>query len=250
MFTSINGRDAVVGVAAESTPTGSVTAKASMSLSGKRSREFVSRALANLRLLRSRLRDLCYRFASPGTALLESDADTSAACRPFSEWGELPLLLEAWYEQICAVDFRQAREQLKMRDGAAEAEPVAVAGLGLNTSLVFLPVEQARAMAIELDEDADGESDMSVDEHMGSGESEDHFPPLGGWASNNEPKGFWLPSRTVDDIYYYNDGGGDTLFATNSAWHSNGEVCRCGARWLAGKGERLAPGGVRTSTAC
>jgi hypothetical protein len=35
--------------------------------------------------------------------------------------------------------------------------------------------------------------------------------PLGGWASNCEPKGFQLPCSGVDAVIY-NDGGGDTYF--------------------------------------
>jgi hypothetical protein len=35
--------------------------------------------------------------------------------------------------------------------------------------------------------------------------------PLGGWASNCDPKGFPLPCFGIDAVIY-NDGGGDTYF--------------------------------------
>lgn len=168
-------------------------------------REIVDRSFHNLRLLKTRLDDAGYMFEQPFDALREAQgSDASSIAYVEHMLGELPLILREWYGRIASVDFRQHRHQLY---GTAEyreaAHGKALVGLGLNPVLLFLPLSRCIQMQSEI-------IDECSNSEMVAGKMS-NLLPLGGYASNNEPKGVRLPLRSVDGVIY-NDGAGDVDF--------------------------------------
>lgn len=166
--------------------------------------EVVDRAFENLVRLRSRLAELGYEFLNPRRVLVEaSSTHLNELATLESKHGSLPLLLRAWYERIECVDFRQADNQLA---GDERSRSLGIAGLGKNAVLVVHSVSEGVELKRKLLSEAaasEGDTPSGVDDRF--------FLPLGGWASNSEPKGIFVPSRKFDDVIY-NDGGGDVFF--------------------------------------
>lgn len=177
-------------------------------------REVVRRARANLQTLHARLAVLGYEFASPDAALVDAGPDAAAGVRAFeAEFGELPLIARVWYGTLASVNFAQAAGQREYR-GREYPPPVAsnVSGLGSHPVLLFQSLAAGRAQWHE----------MRAEAEAGGGPPDDPFEfdlflPLGGWASNCEPKGFPVPSRGVDAAIY-DDGDGETYFVDELRW--------------------------------
>ncbi len=170
-------------------------------------KEFVDRSYTNLQTLRDTLVNLGYQFLRPESVLVDAtSADVEKLNSLERQWGELPVLVRTWYERIACVDFRQDETQLYA--SADEPNPVGsdVEGLGCNCVLVFLRLSECLELRERLffEEGVETSVDVSNDEEF--------FLPLGGCASNNDPKGLWLPNRAFDGVLY-NDGGGDVTFA-------------------------------------
>jgi hypothetical protein len=171
--------------------------------------EIVRRARLNLRTLRDRLLGLVYEFAYPQAAVVEAGPGAAAEVeRAERELGNFPLIARVWYGSIASVDFRQAESQRVFRQAVQPPPGPDVYGLGSHAVLVFQSLdrcrEQLRAMAEEDELARDPDATPDPDGPAG-------FLPLGGWASNCDPKGFPLPCRGVDAVIYH-DGGGDTYF--------------------------------------
>jgi hypothetical protein len=158
-------------------------------------------AYRNLALIHRRLVDFGYEFEEPKSALLEATTqDIQLLDGVEQALGTLPLVVRAWYERIASVNFCQAPDQLFSNGENKNNE--AVAGLGLNTVLVYFSIPNSLALRQWLIDDGrlndeDGPSDHST-----------NFFPTGGWASNCDPKGFQLPASGFDGSLF-NDGGGD-----------------------------------------
>jgi hypothetical protein len=164
-------------------------------------RELVDRSLQNLYRLRDRLRDLGYLFEHPEDALVEATADDLSALEAVeSGIGVLPIIVRKWYERIKSVDFSQQKTQLFSKD---EASCCPVSGLGLHTPLVFLSIPKCLVLQDQLCNQAESFGDDP--------RKFKNFLPLGGWGSNSNPKGFWLPSESFD-AEYYNEGAGGVYF--------------------------------------
>src|SRR5690242_6766201 len=87
-------------------------------------------------------------------------------------------------------------------------------GLGSHPVLIFQSLtccrEQVQQMTTEREEHSRQMKESEWEEPSDANEVS-QFLPLGGWASNCEPKGFPLPCEAVDAVIY-NDGGGDIYF--------------------------------------
>jgi hypothetical protein len=165
--------------------------------------EVVRRARLNLRTLHDRLLDLGYEFANPEGALVDAPPGAESDIGDVErELGMLPLIARQWYATLTSVNFRQAEEQLVYREAARPPTGPDVFGLGSHPVLIFQSLtccrQQLQQFAIEREKPS------------AAGEARP-FLPLGGWASNCEPKGFPLPCEAVDAAIY-NDGGGDVCF--------------------------------------
>lgn len=163
--------------------------------------EFVSRSIDNLSRLYDALLAVEYQFADVAGAFVLNDPPDEDSVAAFErQMGKLPLIAARWYRRLRSVDFTQTYEQMTDR-----ASPLA--GLGWNITLVV----QAFDTAIEhwRERYRPGEE---------AGESIEELPYLltGGYASNNDPKGFQLPSEKFDDVFY-NDGDGDQFFGDDIA---------------------------------
>jgi len=177
--------------------------------------EVVRRAQGNLRTLHARLLDLDYEFAEPDAALVDAGADAGQRIEAVErELGALPLIARVWYGTLASVNFCQAEQQLVYRQSIQSPLGPDIFGLGSHPVLNFQSLDccwqQLQEMAAEHEE--------HVRELRESGWQEPpdefqlgQFLPLGGWASNCNPKGFPLPAYGVDAVIY-NDGGGDTYF--------------------------------------
>lgn len=162
--------------------------------------ELVDRAYKNLRLLIDRLVGFGYLFQDANNALVEASSSDAAILDSVERtMGVLPWVLRKWYERIRSVDFSQARSQLFSQG----AQCVSVSGLGLNTPLVYQAIPRCLELQGRLSSEALSDGDTSG--------RFAHFLPLGGWASNSEPKGFSLPCDSFDGVFY-NEGAGDMYF--------------------------------------
>jgi hypothetical protein len=163
--------------------------------------ELVERSLRNICKLVDRLGNLGYAFQRPDDVFVEaSDVDRSFLDSFESDSGMLPLVMRRWYERIRSVDLSQDQAQLFSHLGGP-CTPVS--GLGLNATLVIYSIPDSLQLRKDLsDRDAaDGDDPGAYD----------RFLPLGGWASNCDPKGITLPCETLDAVLF-NDGGGDVTF--------------------------------------
>lgn len=178
-------------------------------------REFVSRCRKNLLLLHARLQEIGYQFASPENALREPTKSELEQLDVIErKYGTLPIILRAWYETFGSVDFRQSSEQLQHPDGIKPQKGPAVYGLGSHPVIVFVDLNESLKMNTEFDKERvafiqEAKKNGYYDPEM---EKSEPFLPLGGWASNCEPKGFILPDHKFDGVIY-NDGSGDMYFA-------------------------------------
>jgi hypothetical protein len=174
--------------------------------------EIVRRARLNLRMLHTRLLDLGYEFAEPHAALVDAAPDAGIQIEEFErKFGTFPLIARVWYQTLGSVNFCQAVRQRAYRQGVRPPAGPDIFGLGSHPVLIFQSLERCREqlhqMAAQQEEYIcqmkEGESGECVRAYQ--------FLPLGGWASNCEPKGFRLPCSGVDAVIY-NDGGGDIYF--------------------------------------
>jgi hypothetical protein len=169
---------------------------------------FIETAKHNILKLADTLTSVGYEFANrKGAVQLSSESTRELLNATEAKFGELPMLLKMWYHTFACVDFSQSKDQLYGSDCGA------VAGLGLNCTLVFLDLESC----IELRSDL---SEAFSDTLRMNGRT---FLPLGGVASNCDPKGIWIPSNEFDPVIY-NDGAGPISFASEvrTAIHSGG----------------------------
>jgi hypothetical protein len=163
--------------------------------------ELVDRSFKNLYHLSNRLRDLGYSFENPEDALVEATPDDLSALDAVETGiGVVPMVARKWYERIKSVDFTQQETQMFSKGGSPCD---LVSGLGLHTPLVFFSIPKCLLLQEQLCKQA---------ESLGEDTSEfKHFLPLGGWASNSNPKGFCLPCESFD-AEFYNEGAGGVYF--------------------------------------
>ena len=160
----------------------------------QRMRDFVEVAIGNVVRIEVNLRKRGYKFANKRGAIRQIPPDTNPALATLRQKYELvPALFYAWYDRVEFVDFSQDERQL------SEPSDDAVAGLGLNCTLVFgsLSTVQQR---------------QSILERAGFGCTQVNgrdFVPLGTYASNSMPRGVWLPEGASDPIIY-DAGSGPT----------------------------------------
>jgi hypothetical protein len=173
-------------------------------------RELVDRAYSNLSLLYLRLHELGYKFASPDEALAEATDESRKGIETIENiLGALPLVVKVWYERMASVNFSQAESQLEGYEHEMRETPDII-GLGRNPVFVFLSLDKVILLREQLLEEYE---ELNILDDKGSEQNDvQQFAPLGGWASNCEPKGFWLPNSRIDDVFY-NDGSGDVFFA-------------------------------------
>jgi hypothetical protein len=190
--------------------------------------EIVRRAWQNLRTLHGRLLDLGYEFANPSQALVEAGPAAGAEIDQMEqELGTFPLIARVWYQTIGSVDFGQAERQRFFAFQGDIRPPAApeVFGLGSGNVLIFQSLEACRAELRHMDAveaeyfrqmtDAEREQHRQMREEIDTAEPlpagrPEEFLPLGGSASNCEPKGFPLPCDGVDAII--DSDGCDTYF--------------------------------------
>jgi hypothetical protein len=172
--------------------------------------EFVRRAVRNLSRLYDALLAVGYQFTDATSALLLNDpADEHSVTAFEKQMGKMPLLASRWYRRIKSADFRQTYEQLTDRKSP-------LAGLGWNVPFIVQSLEKAwEHWAEHLKR---SKEDDRHRENFGHPPSVPPAPVLltGGCASNNDCKGFALPSSRFDEVLY-NDGGGDQYFGDEIA---------------------------------
>src|SRR5262249_22610152 len=186
--------------------------------------EIVRRARANLRMLHTRLLDLGYLFAEADVALVDVGPDAPAKLEAIGkDLGVLPLIAHVWYGTLESVNFSQADEQRICEQDTRMANGPDIFGLGAYPVLMFQNWEQCQRQLDEMEAEREEHISQGIASPplwgmQGSGYAtlgdfaeSDAFLPLGGWATNNEPKGFALPGLGVDGVIY-NDGAGDRYF--------------------------------------
>lgn len=172
--------------------------------------EFVSRSIANLSRLYDALLTIEYEFSDPGNAFVLHHSPSDDSVTDFEdEMGRMPLIASRWYRRIKSLDFTQAYKQLTDRQSP-------LAGLGWNVSFIAQSLEKARGHWAEHCRQCEED-----DRHREAAGYPMGGPPAralltGGCASNNDCKGFNLPSFQFDDVLY-NDGGGDQYFGDEIA---------------------------------
>ena len=172
--------------------------------------EFVSRAAAGLFLFHEVLQKVGYHFAQPERAFVLNDLPDDASVQSFeAEMVRMPLLAARWCRRIQSVDFSQADEQFTDSQSP-------LAGLGWNTPLIIQSLKTAREHWRKHCDRS--EEDRRFLEKVRLTPESPCSPLLftGGCASNNECKGFALPSSRFDDTLY-NDGAGDRCFGDEIA---------------------------------
>lgn len=177
--------------------------------------EIVRRARLNLRTLHTRLLELGYEFADPENALVDASPDAQADIATVEHaLGVLPLIARKWYATLASVNFCQAEKQRVYQQAVRPPTGPDIFGLGSHPVLIFQSLTCCRQQLQQLT--TEREKYVRQMEESGWEESCDanegrQFLPLGGWASNCEPKGFPLPCEAVDAVIY-DDGAGDTYF--------------------------------------
>lgn len=172
--------------------------------------EFVNRCIANLSRLYDALLAVRYEFADPANAfVLHESPDEDSVAEFEREMGKVPLLVSRWYRRIRSVDFRQTYRQMTDRRSP-------LAGLGWGVPFIVQSLGKAK-------EHWNGHRRQCAedDRHQADAGYPTCGPPApalltGGCASNNDCKGFRLPSFRFDDVLY-NDGGGDQYFGDEIA---------------------------------
>jgi hypothetical protein len=177
--------------------------------------EFVSRSIANLSRLYEALLTIEYEFADPASAFVLHISPNDDSVADFERhMGRMPLIASRWYRRIKSVNFTQTYKQLTDRQSQ-------LAGLGWNSLFITQALEKAQEHWTEHCRQCEEDN-----RHLeAAGYPRHSIPPralfTGGCASNNDCKGFDLPSFRFDDVLY-NDGGGDQYFGDEIA---HGFVC-------------------------
>lgn len=172
--------------------------------------EFVSRSIANLSRLYDALLSIRYEFSDPAKAFVLHDSPSEDSVVNFEkQMGRMPLIASRWYRRIKSLDFTQTYKQLTDRQSP-------LAGLGWSVPFIAQSLEKAQQQWAEHCKQCEGD-----DRHRAAAGYPTSGPPVralltGGWASNNDSKGFNLPSFRFDDVLY-NDGGGDQYFGDEIA---------------------------------
>jgi hypothetical protein len=172
--------------------------------------EFVSRCIANLSRLYDALVTVRYEFDDPANAFVLHNSPSEDSVANFEkQMGRMPLIASRWYRWIKSVDFTQTYKQLTDRQ-------CPLAGLGWNVLFIAQSLEKAQEQWAELCRQCEEDN-----RHLeAAGCPTRGAPPralfTGGYASNNDCKGFDLPSFRFDDVFY-NDGGGDQYFGDEIA---------------------------------
>lgn len=165
---------------------------------------FIDRAIANLVLIRDCLMDFGYEFMFPEEVLqLRSNDSDSCIDELEATFGEIPIVMRRWYERIVSVNFAQSYEDCRSPSLCPRSGFQGIKGLGAGNGLYFQPIETCFSCLWE-----EKESVESVEpEYLSQDETRNWSPFLGigGQASSCEQKGFWLPAKSVDRVFY-NDG--------------------------------------------
>ena len=172
--------------------------------------EFVSRSIANLSRLHEALLGIEYHFFDADAAfVLHEFPDEDSVAEFEKQMGKMPLLASRWYRQIKSLNFRQDYRQLTDSESP-------LAGLGWKTALIVQSLEDALDFWEELRAQQE-ENDLHA-ERAGYPKYGPLAPALltGGCATNNDCKGFDLPSFRFDDVFY-NEGFGDHYFGDEIA---------------------------------
>jgi hypothetical protein len=175
--------------------------------------EIVRRARLNLLTLHGRLLDLGYEFAEPHAALVDAAPDAVTQIEELEqELGMLPLIARVWYTTVASVNFCQGEGQRAYTYGIRPPTGPDVFGLGSHPVLIFQSLDHCREQLQQMAAKQEEPIRQPKEASDGSRSTPPaQFLPLGGSASNCEPKGFRLPCAGVDGAIY-NDGGGDTYF--------------------------------------
>ena len=158
-------------------------------------REFVCRAIHNLRQIHSRLVELGYAFRRPKRALIVRETPRYIEVNAFErELGKLPLVLKEWYARVESLDFGQKEEQFRQSDSDLK-------GLEWHYEFLVWSLSEARKAWAE----AKAEH-LKLRRHYQRERiklyQEDPIPCLitGGCASNNVSDGFPLPCLEFDAV--------------------------------------------------
>lgn len=172
--------------------------------------EFVSRSIANLSYLYHALVTVGYDFEDPTNAFVLHDSPSEDSVAEFEErMGRMPLIASRWYRRIKSVDFSQTYKQLTDRQSP-------LAGLGWNVPFITQSLEKAREHWEEHCRQCEEDNRYLAAAGEPTRRPPSHVLLIGGSASNNDCKGFGLPSFRFDDVLY-NDGGGDKYFGDEIA---------------------------------
>jgi hypothetical protein len=193
--------------------------------------EIVRRARFNLRTLHARLLDLGYVFEDPSNSLVHAGPDAGVEIDKIEqELGALPLIARVWYRTFGSVNFCQAEHERMFKYTGDMRPPHGpdIFGLGSSCVLFFHSLDGCRAERQRMDAEREEslrqmdaetkeyfrEMAAQLDEERRQNEEEPvksrQFLPLGGSASNCEPKGFELPCVGVDGVIYDDDIGDGT----------------------------------------
>jgi hypothetical protein len=175
--------------------------------------EIVRRAQTNLELLVARLEQMGFRFRrglAPLQLVHDIDSQSKRIRAVEDLMGQLPRVVQYWYNTFESVDLRQADEQLYCSANEEKSPAPSYFGLGSHPVLVFENLvkcqEHRRAIAKRsVDEEVPELGKEAVDDYYRQ------FLPLGGYNSAGQPKGFRLPVPAVDGVFY-NEGFGDVSF--------------------------------------
>jgi len=174
--------------------------------------ETVDRARRNLQLLHERLLRLGYDFARPNLAFVEANDRTRRHIDEVERrLGGLPILIRTWYERIASVDFSQSRRQ------CCEMPGHPFGNLGWYPHMMYLPLDECLERSSQLKHQYEEWYRTTHDFMQREGleatppSERKPFLPIGGYASNCEPKGVELPNPAPDGVLF-DDGGGPVYF--------------------------------------
>ncbi len=174
--------------------------------------ETIDRAIGNLKLIHQRLVAMGYEFADPGNALRFCSTPPTAAIEEIErQLGSLPMLIRHWFERIERVDFRQSERQWRSGQSKPPEAPD-IYGLGGWDVIFHSPVEAMEEMRQAKKDYEDDYQHLfnllktenpDLDDAMIHAEIQwQDYLPIGGCATNNEPKGFAMPSDAADGVFY------------------------------------------------
>lgn len=159
---------------------------------------FIEDVRYNLVTLEGNLKTLGYNFANQNGAVQLASVSSLAALRSFERrFGIVSILFKCWYEAFHCVDFTQSNSQLYSTNGER------LAGLGLNCPLIFLDIDTCFRTF----------QDMGIADQIASQKNGKTFIPIGGAASNCDPRGIWVPDTGIDPNLYDDGAGPVTMYA-------------------------------------